>query len=208
MGVSYPTAWRVHNKLMQAMTEREFRCTLSGKVQVEDAYLADERLGGKVGRGSENKVAFVAAFSVSDEGHPWRIKLTTVVGFKIKAISEWVSQKLFTGSTVYSDGLASFNAVAIAAGTHESTVVAGRKPKEVSKLQWITRCWVSSRFSLIVSCHSFGFRKRAKQYLGAFAYRFNRRFDLKTLAQRLLVASAQFGSHSQSSIRGVAEVHC
>ncbi|MFZ2124149.1 MAG: IS1595 family transposase, partial [Rhodoferax sp.] len=39
-------------------------------------------------------------------------------------------------------------------------------------------------------------------------YRFNRRFDLKSLAQRLLVAAAQCGPHSQGSIRMVAEVHC
>ena len=55
---------------MQAMTEREALYTLSGKVQVDDAYLGGERTGGKVGRGSENKVAFVAAVSLTDEGYP------------------------------------------------------------------------------------------------------------------------------------------
>lgn len=208
LGVSYPTAWLVHHKLMQAMTEREARYTLSGKVQVDDAYLGGERTGGKVGRGSENKVAFVAAVSVSDEGHPLRIKLNTVTGFKNKVISAWASQNLATGSTVYSDGLACFNAVTKAGCTHESTVVAGRKPKEVPQLQWINTVLGNLKTSLNGSYHSFGFRKYAEQYLGAFAYRFNRRFDLKTLAQRLLVASAQCGPHSQSSIRGVAEVHC
>ena len=39
LGVSYPTAWLVHHKLMQAMTEREARYTLSGKVQVDDALI-------------------------------------------------------------------------------------------------------------------------------------------------------------------------
>jgi len=37
LGVSYPTAWLVHHKLMQAMTVRETHYTLSGKVQVDDA---------------------------------------------------------------------------------------------------------------------------------------------------------------------------
>ena len=124
---------------MQAMTEREARYTLSGKVQVDDAYLGGERSSGKVGRGSENKVAFVAAVSVSDgdEGYPLRIKLSTVPGFKLKAIAQWASQNLATGSIVYSDGLACFNAVTKAGCTHESTIVAGRKPKEVPQLQWI-----------------------------------------------------------------------
>ena len=61
LGVSYPTAWLIHHKLMQAMAEREDRYRLSGAVQLDDAYLGGERSGGKAGRGSENKVPFVAA---------------------------------------------------------------------------------------------------------------------------------------------------
>ena len=156
-----------------------------------DAYLGGEHSGGKVGRGSENKVAFVAAVSMSDEAHPLRIKLNTVSGFKLKAIAGWASKNLAAGSTVYADGLACFNAVTQAGCTHESTVVAGRKPKDVPELQWINTVLGNLKTSLCGSYHSFGFKKYAQQYLGAFAYRFNRRFDLKTLAQRLLVAAAQ-----------------
>lgn len=208
LGVSYPTAWLVQHKLMQAMTERETHYTLSGKVQVDDAYLGGERSGGKVGRGSENKVAFVAAVSMSDDAHPLRIKLNTVSGFKLKAIAQWASKNLAAGSIVYSDGLACFSAVTKAGCTHESTVVAGRKPKDVPELQWINTVLGNLKTSLSGSYHSFGFKKYAEQYLGAFAYRFNRRFDLKTLAQRLLVAAVQCGAHSQRSIRGEAELHC
>ena len=208
LGVSYPTAWLMQHKLMQAMTEREARYTLSGKVQVDDAYLGGERMGGKVGRGSENKVAFVAAVSLTDEGHPLRVKLSPVPGFKLKAIADWASKCLAVGSTVYSDGLACFSAVTQADCTHECTVVAGRKPKDVPELQWINTVLGNLKTSLSGSYHSFGFRKYAEQYLGTFAYRFNRRFDLKILPQRLLVAAAQCGQHSQRSIRAVAEVHC
>ena len=38
-GVSYPTAWLLHHKLMQAMSERDALYTLRGTVQVDDAYL-------------------------------------------------------------------------------------------------------------------------------------------------------------------------
>ena len=208
LGVSYPTAWLMQHKLMQAMTEREALYTLSGKVQVDDAYLGGERTGGKVGRGSENKVAFVAAVSLTDGGHPLRVKLSPVPGFKLKAIADWAKKCLAAGSTVYSDGLACFNAVTQAGCTHECTVVARRKPKDVPELQWINTVLGNLKTSLSGSYHSFGFRKYAAQYLGTFAYRFNRRFDLKTLPQRLMVAAAQCGPHSQRSIRVVAEVHC
>ena len=39
LGVNYRTAWLVHNKIMQAMKERDGAYVLRGKVQVDDAYL-------------------------------------------------------------------------------------------------------------------------------------------------------------------------
>jgi hypothetical protein len=66
---------------MQAMAEREARYALAGEIQVDDAYLGGERSGGKVGRGSENKVPFVAAVSISEDGSPLRAKLTVVPNF-------------------------------------------------------------------------------------------------------------------------------
>jgi hypothetical protein len=115
LGVSYPTAWRIHHKLMTAMTEREDRYVLHGSVQIDDAYLGGKRSGGKVGRGSENKVPFVAAVSLTEDAHPLRVKLTPVA----------------------SDGLACFTAVTTAGCTHEPTVVGGRKPKDLPEFQWI-----------------------------------------------------------------------
>jgi len=61
LGVNYRTVWLVHNKIMQAMSEREKSYVLRGKVQLDDAYLGGELNGGKAGRGSGNKVPIVAA---------------------------------------------------------------------------------------------------------------------------------------------------
>ena len=71
LGVSYRTAWRLKHKVMQAMTEREASRRLHGFVQIDDAYLGGERNGGKPGRGSENKQAFVIAVETNAElEHP------------------------------------------------------------------------------------------------------------------------------------------
>jgi len=207
LGVSYPTAWLIHHKLMQAMAEREERYVLEGQVQVDDAYLGGERSGGKVGRGSENKVPFVAAVSLSDDGHPLRIKLTPVTGFSLKAIEQWAQSCLAPGSTVFSDGLACFTAVTAAGCVHQPTVVAGRKPKDLPEFQWINTVLGNLKTSLSGSYHAFDFRKYAARYLAAFTYRFNRRFDLSTLHTRLIVAAASCGPHPQRAIR-TAEVHC
>lgn len=100
IGVSYPTAWLVHHKLMTAMLTREAEHRLSGKVQVDDAYLGGERAGGKPGRGSENKVPFVAAVSLNADGNPLFMKATLVPGFTSQAISNWAQSNLTKGSTV------------------------------------------------------------------------------------------------------------
>ena len=207
LGVSYPTAWLIHHKLMQAMAEREERYVLEGQVQIDDAYLGGERSGGKAGRGSENKVPFVAAVSLSDDGQPLRTKLTPVQGFTLNAIALWAKGHLAPGSTVFSDGLACFGAVTDAGCTHQPTVVAGRKPKDLPQFQWINTVLGNLKTSLVGSYHAFNFRKYATRYLAAFTYRFNRRFELKTLHQRLLVAAVRCGPQPQQSIR-LAEGHC
>lgn len=207
LGVSYPTAWLIHHKLMQAMAEREAGYVLAGQVQVDDAYLGGERSGGKAGRGSENKVPFVAAVSLNEEGRPLRTKLSPVPGFTRKALAQWATRNLAPGSVVFSDGLACFNAVVDAGCTHQPTVVAGRKPRELPEFQWINTVLGNLKTSLTGSYHAFGFRKYAGRYLAAFAYRFNRRFDLATLNEHLLLAAVRCTPHSQRSIR-LAEVHC
>lgn len=207
LGVSYRTAWALQHKLMQAMTEREERYVLSGTVQLDDAYLGGERTGGKAGRGSENKVPFVAAVSLNDAGHPLRVKLTPVTGFSSQAITEWARAHLAPGSTVHSDGLACFNAVAMAGCQHEPTVVAGRKPKDLPEFQWVNTVLGNLKTSLSGSYHAFAFFKYATRYLAAFAYRFNRRFDLATLPTRLLVAAVRCGPFPEPSLR-LADSRC
>jgi len=207
LGVSYPTAWLIHHKLMQAMAEREAGYVLEGQVLVDDAYLGGERRGGTAGRGSENKVPFVAAVSLSDEGHPLRTKLTPVSAFSLKAIALWAKASLAPGSIVSSDGLACFVAVTQAGCTHQRTVVGQRMPQDLPQFRWINTVLGNLKTSLSGSYHAFAFRKYAARYLAAFTYRFNRRFDLSTLHQRLLVAATRCGPHPQRAIR-MAEVHC
>jgi transposase-like protein len=189
LGVSYPTAWMIHHKLMQAMVEREARYTLSGQVQIDDVYLGGERSGGKAGRGSENKVPFVAAVSLNQDGNPIHAKLTPVPGFTLTAIANWATRCLSPGAQVLSDGLACFSAVTEAGCRHRAVVVGGRKPKELPEFEWVNTLIANVKTSLCGCYHAFDFAKYGARYLAAIAYRFNRRFNLRSLPKRLLVAA-------------------
>jgi hypothetical protein len=206
VGVSYRTAWLLHHKLMQAMVEREGGYQLSDKVQLDDAYLGGEHSDGSVGRGSSNKVPFVAAVQVDAHGHPLRAKFAQLPGFTRKAIAVWATEALCPGTTAVSDGLACFAGVTDAGCFHEPVIVGGRKPKEVPVLQWVNTVLGNVKSGLSGAYHAFDFGKYAERYLGAIAYRFNRRFDLHALPARLLAAAVATGPHTERSIR-LAETH-
>ena len=187
VGVSYPTAWLMHHKIMTTMAKRDAMHRLSGTVQINDAYLGGERAGGKPGRGSENKVPFVAAVSLNAQGNPVYAKMTRVPGFTSEAISKWARSNLTTGADVLSDGLGCFAAVTDAGCTHRVEVVGQRKPRDLPQFKWVNTVLGNLKTMLSGAYKAFKYTKYADHYLGAFAYRFNRRFDLADLVVKLVV---------------------
>jgi hypothetical protein len=192
---------------MQAMASREQMYVLKGTIQIDDAYLGGLHSGGKADQGSKNKTPLVAAISLGKEGHPLHAKLSPVAGLSLNAIELWVKSNLAPGSCVHSDGLACFNEATAAGCTHERTVVAGRKPKELPQFKWVNTIFDNLKTSLSRSHHAFDFSQYAARYLGAFAYRFNRRVDLSTLHARLLIAATLCAPQPLRLIR-MAEHHC
>jgi hypothetical protein len=187
LGVSYPTAWLLHQRINRAMALQDSTHRLTGAVQLDDAYLGGERAGGKAGRGSENKVPFVAAVSLNHKGHPLYIKLNLVSGFTSKAIGKWAQASLLAGTLVRSDGLACFTAVADAGCIHLPTVVGDLKPRDLPEFKWVNTVLGNLKTTLAGAFHALKYSKYGEHYLAAFAYRFNRRFDLRGLVARLIV---------------------
>jgi hypothetical protein len=71
---------------MEVMRQREDSRQLDGRVEIDDAYLGGELSGGKSGRGSENKVPFIAAVALDSPRLHGRF-------------SAWVSSQYFELST-------------------------------------------------------------------------------------------------------------
>jgi transposase-like protein len=205
LGVSYPTAWLIQQKLMQTMSEREAQYTLCGDIQVDDAYLGGELTGGTAGRGSENKVPFIAAVSVTPQGHPRYLKLAPVPGFTRQAVARWASTDLSPGARVVSDGLACFAGVTEAGCLHQPIIVGGRKPKDLPEFSWVNTVLGNLKTSFGGAYHAFDFAKYGSRYLSAFAYRFNRRFHLETLPHRLLAAAVAIGPRPEPWLRAAEE---
>jgi transposase-like protein len=190
LGGNNNTAWLLKHKLMQAMLERDRSYRLQGTVQVDDADWGGELPGGKRGRGWENKTPFLIAVQGTAEGQPEGMQLSVLEGFRKSELERWAQQQRTPGSTVQSDGLACFGGVEAVGCQHRARVTGGGKAAcELPELLWVNTILGNVKRSLHGTYHAFA-AKYAARYLAEFAYRFNRRYDLTALPERLLHAAA------------------
>ena len=168
---------------------------LAGRIEVDDAYLGGERSGSKRGRGAAGKTPFVAAVETTAERKPRRLRLTVVKGFRKKEIATLAKRDFAAGSNVVSDGLSCWTAVG-EAGCDHFPMVTGSGPQAA---RWAPFTWVNTalgnvKTALAGTYHHFS-AKHAQRYLASFAWRFNRRYQLDTLTERLAYACARTAPH-------------
>ncbi len=190
LGVNYKTAWRIKHKIMEAMTEREESRRLAGFVQIDDAYLGGERTGGKSGRGSENKQAFVIAVETNAQlERPRFAVIEPVRSFDNASLKDWVERRLAPGAEAYTDGLACFRRIGDADHAHTVLATQGRRAAtEVRGARWVNVVLGNVKRAISGTYHALRQSKYARRYLAEAAYRFNRRFHLAEMLPRLAVA--------------------
>ena len=190
LGVSYKTAWLLKHKLMQTMSERDERYVLSGRVEIDDAYLGGERAGSiNGGRKAANKTAFVAAVQTREDGRPLYVRMVPVADFTNQEMAKWAQRYLAAGAHVVSDGTNAIAQVRQVGATHERYITGGgRQGAQTPQLHWVNTVLGNLKTSMAGTYHSFDHAKYAARYLGEFCYRFNRRFDLAAMVPRLLRA--------------------
>jgi hypothetical protein len=163
LGISTNAAWRVQHKLMQAMIERDRRYKLGAggpRIEIDDAYIGGERTGEGSGRGRRGHTPFIMAVETS-------------------------------GTTIVSDGGQWFCCIADQPGiTHERHVTgSGRTAARHPAFRSANTMLANVKNSLLAT-HRTVAAKHLPRYLGAFAWRFNRRFVLKAIHERLAIAAA------------------
>ena len=184
LGVSINTAAMLYHKLAQVMLERDEHKPLDGNIDVDDAYWGGKQAG-KRGRGSKNKVPFLAAVEKNSDGRPMRIKLSVVAGFKKDEIKRWSKKHIQAGSSIASDGLGCFNGFKAAGFEHKATVVGNSKdPEKTAQFTWLNTILANLKTSLAGTFHKLS-SEHLPRHLATFQYRFNRRFALKDLVPRL-----------------------
>ena len=138
LGVKQPTAWAVKHKIMAVMARREGETPLTGRVEMDDAYLGGVRSGGKRGRGAAGKTPFVAAVSTSPEGRPRKLKLVPVKGFRKREIARGAKHWLAPGAAVVTDGLGCWSALDEIACSHQAIRTgSGRQAACMAPFKWV-----------------------------------------------------------------------
>src|SRR5215211_3170538 len=185
------TAWTIKHKLGQVMLERDAETQLTGRVELDDAYLGGERSGGKRGRGSPGKTPFLAAVETTPEGKPVRLKLRRVGSFCRRAVEGFARHSLDRTCEVVSDGLGCFAAVTEAGCQHTViTTGSGARAARTPAFRWVNTALGNMKAAITGTYRSI-MPKHVPRYLAEFEYRFNRRYDLAGMLPRLATAALQ-----------------
>jgi ribosomal protein L37AE/L43A len=190
LGVCYKTAWLVKHKLMEVMRVREDTRQLDGRVEIDDAYLGGELVGGKPGRGSQNKVPFIAAVQTTPDGCP-QFACFAQQPFTTEGVGAFAAKSLAPSATVVSDGLWCFRSVTLVGADHKPTVTGGSAASvKLPQFKAVNTLLGNLKTAFSGTHHAFDFVKYAHRYLAEAQYRFNRRFNLASILVRLLRAAS------------------
>jgi hypothetical protein len=114
------------HKLLEAMRRSEAGRELTGRVEIDDAYLGGERSGGKAGRGSENKVPFVVAVQTAEDGRA-HLACLSARPFTKQAMKQFIAHSMGLPLTVVSDGPGCFTVAASMGAVHDGEITGGGK---------------------------------------------------------------------------------
>lgn len=193
LGVHYETAWNIKQKLMQVMLEREASTVLSGRIEVDDAYMGGEHHLGKRGRGAAGKTPFAVAVQ-TDPKNPasvLRLRMKVLRHVGKRDLQAWFSRGFAEGSTILTDGWKAYSFLGEAGFDHQPhTMPGGWRSAKHPAFPWVNTVLGNLKGNIKGVTRWVG-KAHLDRYLAEFQYRFNRRFDLKTILFRLLTAAVR-----------------
>ena len=109
LGLScYETAWMMLHKLRRAMVNVA-REPLYGEVEVDETWVGGEQAGLRGSRQLKGRRAALVLVAVEKRGRgSGRVRMKVIPDFKGKTIIPFLNQNVSPGSTIYTDGLKSF----------------------------------------------------------------------------------------------------
>src|SRR5262250_210784 len=209
LGLScYETAWMLLHKLRRAMVNVA-REPLHGEVEVDETWIGGEQAGLRGSRQLKERRAALVLVAVERRGRgSGRVRMKVIPDFRGKTIVPFLRQNVSSGSTIYTDGLQSFEGLTEAGFKHiartqplRSALRKGAK----SAVPLADRAIGNLQQWLIGTYHGVS-KPQLQVYLDEFVFRHNRRKTPAAAFQTLLGLGAGRESTEYEQIRGARDL--
>jgi transposase-like protein len=210
LGLScYETAWMLLHKLRRAMVNVA-REPLYGEVEVDETWVGGEQAGLRGSRQLKGRRAALVLVAVEKRGRgSGRLRMKVIQDFKGKTILAFLNQNISPGSTIYTDGLKSFDGLTNAGFKHiartqplRSELRKGAK----SAVPLADRAIGNLQQWLIGTYHGVS-KPQLQVYLDEFVFRHNRRKTPAAAFQTLLGLGTGRKSTMYEQIRGAKDLN-
>ena len=181
--LGYKTAWAMLHKIRKAMGQRDGRYTLSGSIEMDDAFFGGTGKG-KRGRGATNKTTVMVMVESKGERAGF-IAMQTMESVTGERVEKLTRKRIEPGQKIRTDGLRAFSILGKLGYQHDGTPIPGKQAHE--ELPWVHIAISNAKRFLLGTYHGVS-RKYLQDYLNEFCYRFNRRTWEKQLTVRLMTA--------------------
>lgn len=178
---SYKTAWLLMHKIRSAMASSG-TFPLDHKVEVDETYVGGYRKGAR-GRGANNKT--LVAIAVETNGNTMgRACLEAIASAQADDLKQFTHDHIAPKTEVRTDGLKSYKFLA---NTYEHIPVVakriGNKSHLLPKVHIVVanlKMWLRGTYNSLPDRH-------LQHYLDEFTFRFNRRWNLENIFDKLLI---------------------
>ncbi len=181
--LGYKTAWAMLHKIRKAMAQRDSDYTLSGFIELDDAFFGGAAKGRR-GRGAANKTTVLVMVESKDE-HAGFIAMQSVASMEKPLVEKLVKKHIAPAQRIRTDGYKSYAGLTEMGHQHDGTPVPPNKASE--NLPWVHIAISNAKRFLLGTYHGVS-HKHLQSYLDEFCYRFNRRAWEKQITLRLLTA--------------------
>jgi transposase-like protein len=185
LGISYPTAWLMLQKIRKAMGDRDACYKLAGLVELDETYFGGPKKGNKRGRGTE-KTQVLVAVSRQEDGKPEYVKMAVTEDIKSESLVRFAEGNITAGSTISSDAYRSYSK-AFFKGTYHHEPARYETKEGNEHLKWLHIIISNAKRFILGTYHGLD-GTHFQAYLDEYCFRVNRRSFAAQLFDRLLCA--------------------
>ena len=200
----YETAWTILHKLRRAMVNRT-RDPLRGEIELDDTWVGGTQAGLRGSRQIKGRKAALVLVAIERRGRAsGRLRMQVIPDLKGTTVREFVARDIAIGSTIYTDGLKSFDVLGNAGYQYlaRPQPLRTRLREGVKSVVPLADRAIGNLQSWLVGTYHGVSRSHLPAYLDEFVFRHNRRRTPQAAFQTLLGLGTSQGPTSYEQMIG------